>query len=252
MKTFGLLGYPLCHSFSARFFTEKFEREGIAAQYLNFEYATVEEALSQMLSTHPDLCGFNVTIPHKQAVLPYLSSISSEAEEIGAVNVVRVERSNDGAPRLVGFNSDIIGFKRSILPLLRPGIHRRALVLGTGGASRAVTYGLRQLGVTPCYVSRAPRPGGFTYGNLTPEVMAAHTVVVNCTPLGMYPRVETAPGIPYEFLTSSHLLYDLVYNPEETQFLKLGAQRGAIVKNGFEMLELQALAAWEIWNGDVK
>lgn len=247
MKQFGLIGHPLGHSFSARFFAEKFCREGIDAEYLNFDIATAEE-LSALIAAHPALCGLNVTIPHKQAVIPLLDSLSDGAREIGAVNVVRIRR--DGTQvRLEGHNTDVVGFSRSIAPLLAPH-HRRALVLGTGGASRAVVHGLRTLGVEPVYVSRTHRadlPGAFTYDELTPEVMAAHTVVVNASPVGMFPHVDDAPRIPYDRLTHRHLLYDLVYNPLETTFMRLGAAQGAVVKNGLEMLHLQALAAWEIW-----
>lgn len=248
MDTYGLIGYPLGHSFSARFFAEKFEREGIDAEYRNFEIPSAEE-LPAIVATHPVLRGLNVTIPHKQAILPLLHALSDEARAIGAVNVIRIRRE-DGRVWLEGHNSDVTGFSRSLAPLLKPH-HRRALVLGTGGASRAVVYGLRKLGITPVYVSRTHRPDlppdALTYDELTPEVMEAHTVVVNCSPVGMFPHVDEAPAIPYGLLTPRHLLYDLVYNPLETTFLRLGAERGATVKNGLEMLHLQALAAWDIW-----
>lgn len=247
MDLYGLIGHPLGHSFSARFFAEKFSREGIDAEYRNFDIPAAE-GLPAIVAAHPALRGLNVTIPHKQAVIPLLDSLSDEAREIGAVNVIRVRRDGPRV-RLEGHNSDVIGFSRSIAPLLGPH-HRRALVLGTGGASRAVVRGLRRLGVEPAYVSRARREGlpvAYTYDELTPEVMAAHTVVVNCSPVGMFPHVDDAPRIPYDRLTPRHLLYDLVYNPLQTAFLRLGAERGAAVKNGLEMLRLQALAAWEIW-----
>ena len=180
--------------------------------------------------------------------MPYLNGLSAEAEAIGAVNVVCVKRDADGTVRLLGCNSDVVGFSNSIQSLLRPKLHSKALVLGTGGASKAVMYGLRKLGVEPIYVSRTPKEGQLTYNDLTPEVMRDYKVIVNCTPLGMYPKVDACPDIPYQYLTPDHLLYDLVYNPLETLFMKRGAAQGAVVKNGLEMLHLQAEAAWVDWN----
>lgn len=247
MKLYGLLGYPLGHSFSAKYFAEKFAKEGIDATYKNFEFAKVADAVAYLLQ-QDDLQGFNVTIPHKQAIMPYLNGLSAEAEAIGAVNVVCVKRDADGTVKLLGCNSDVVGFSNSIQPLLRPMLHSKALVLGTGGASKAVMYGLRKLGVEPIYVSRTPKAGQLTYDDLTPEVMRDYKVIVNCTPLGMYPKVDACPNIPYQYLTPDHLLYDLVYNPLETLFMKRGAAQGAVVKNGLEMLHLQAEAAWVDWN----
>lgn len=247
MKLYGLLGYPLGHSFSAKYFAEKFAKEGIDATYKNFEFAEVADAVAYLLQ-QDDLQGFNVTIPHKQAIMPYLNGLSAEAEAIGAVNVVCVKRDADGTVKLLGCNSDVVGFSNSIQPLLRPKLHSKALVLGTGGASKAVMYGLRKLGVEPIYVSRTPKEGQLTYNDLTPEVMRDYKVIVNCTPLGMYPKVDACPDIPYQYLTPDHLLYDLVYNPLETLFMKRGAAQGAVVKNGLKMLHLQAEAAWVDWN----
>lgn len=247
MKLYGLLGYPLGHSFSAKYFAEKFAKEGIDATYKNFEFAEVADAVAYLLQ-QDDLQGFNVTIPHKQAIMPYLNGLSAEAEAIGAVNVVCVKRDADGMVKLLGCNSDVVGFSNSIQPLLRPKLHSKALVLGTGGASKAVMYGLRKLGVEPIYVSRTPKEGQLTYDDLTPKVMHDYKVIVNCTPLGMYPKVDACPDIPYQYLTPDHLLYDLVYNPLETLFMKRGAAQGAVVKNGLEMLHLQAEAAWVDWN----
>lgn len=247
MKLYGLLGYPLGHSFSAKYFAERFAKEGIDATYKNFEFAEVADAVAYLLQ-QDDLQGFNVTIPHKQAIMPYLNGLSAEAEAIGAVNVVCVKRDADGTVKLLGCNSDVVGFSNSIQPLLRPKLHSKALVLGTGGASKAVMYGLRKLGVEPIYVSRTPKEGQLTYNDLTPEVMRDYKVIVNCTPLGMYPKVDACPDIPYQYLTPDHLLYDLVYNPLETLFMKRGAAQGAVVKNGLEMLHLQAEAAWVDWN----
>ncbi len=249
MELYGLLGYPLGHSFSAKYFADKFEREHIKAIYQNFEYPTVEEAM-QYLLCQTNLKGFNVTIPYKQAVMPYLERLTPEAQEIGAVNVVRVEDAPNlpSGKRLIGYNSDVVGFSDSICPLLRKDVHKKALVLGTGGASKAVVYGLKQMGITPTYVSRRPSEGQLSYADLSAEVMAEYKVVVNCSPVGMYPKVDACPNIPYEYLTPDHLLYDLVYNPLETLFMKRGLEQGAVVKNGLEMLHLQADAAWKMWH----
>lgn len=241
MIKFGIIGFPLGHSFSRGFFTEKFVREGIDAQYLNFEIPDVA-MLGDVLRENPELRGLNVTLPHKQAVIPLLDELSDEAREIGAVNVIRIR---DG--RLKGFNSDIIGFTESIRPLLQPH-HTKALILGTGGASRAIRVGLSRLGIEWTYVTRSPREEMLTYSDLTPEVMKEYTVIVNCSPVGMFPKVDQAPAIPYELLTPKHLLFDCVYNPEDTLFMKKGREQGAIVKNGLEMLHLQAVASWEFWN----
>lgn len=238
---YGIIGYPLGHSFSRGFFTEKFATEGIDAQYLNFE---IPEAtmLTDVLRRNPGLRGLNVTLPHKQAVIPLLDEMSDEAREIGAVNVIRVR---DG--KLKGFNSDIIGFTESIRPLLLPH-HKHALVLGTGGASRAICVGLSRLGIAWTYVSRSAKEGMMTYSDLTPEVMEQYTVIVNCSPVGMFPKTDAAPDIPYHLLTERHLLYDLVYNPDDTLFMQRGRRYGATVKNGLEMLHLQAIAGWRFWN----
>lgn len=247
MDLYGLLGYPLGHSFSAKYFAEKFANEHICAEYKNFEYPDAVDAI-RFLTKQTDLVGFNVTIPHKQNVLPFLSGITPEAKAIGAVNVVCVKHEDNGEVKLYGCNSDVVGFSRSIAPLLDTNIHKRALILGTGGASKAVHYGLQKMGIIPTYVSRTPQAGRLTYADLTPEVMETHKVIVNCTPLGMYPKVETCPDIPYHLLTSKHVLYDLVYNPLQTRFMQCGAEQGATVKNGLEMLHLQADAAWEMWH----
>ena len=241
MDKYGIIGFPLGHSFSRGFFTEKFARESIDAQYLNFEIPDAN-MLREVLRDNPELKGLNVTLPHKQAVIPLLDELSDEAKEIGAVNVIRVR---DG--KLKGFNSDIIGFTESIKPLLQPW-HKKALILGTGGASRAIRVGLTRLGIEWTYVSRTPREGMLTYSDLTAEVMQQYMVIVNCSPVGMFPKTGEAPNIPYELLTPKHLLYDLVYNPEETLFMQKGRAQDAIVKNGLEMLHLQAIASWEFWH----
>lgn len=244
MKLYGLIGYPLGHSFSQNFFNEKFASERIDARYMNFEIPNIGY-LAKVLSEKNELKGFNVTIPYKQQIIPMLNELDPVAKTIGAVNVVKVMQRR-GRVWLKGFNTDAPAFEDSIRPLLQKH-HERALVLGTGGASMAVTYALDQLGISPQLVSRTERPGVLTYKDLSPEVMEAHTVVVNCTPVGMYPRIDECPSIPYGQLTSRHLLYDLLYNPDSTLFMQNGMAQGATVKNGIEMLLLQAIASWRIW-----
>lgn len=244
---YGLIGYPLGHSFSRGYFNEKFKAEGIDAEYLNFEIPTIDDFM-EVIEGNPDLKGLNVTIPYKEQVINYLDELAPDARQIGAVNVIQIIRQPKGKVKLVGHNSDVIGFTQSIEPLLKPH-HHKALVLGTGGASKAVFHGMKSLGIEPTYVSRTSKdPSYLTYSQLTPEVMAGHTVIVNTTPLGMYPKADACPDIPYDLLTADHLLYDVVYNPDETLFMKRGQAQGATVKNGLEMLLLQAFAAWEIWN----
>lgn len=246
MQKYGLIGYPLGHSFSKNFFNQKFESEHIDAQYINFEIPSIKD-FKDVLKFNPDLHGLNVTIPYKEQVIPYLDDLDEDARLIGAVNVIKFARGFLGKTKLIGYNSDVIGFRRSIEPLLTDS-HRRALILGTGGASKAVFHGLKQLGVESTFVSRTAKEGCITYADLTREMMDRYTVIVNTTPLGMFPNVDSCPDIPYEWLTPNHLLYDLLYNPDETLFMRRGKERGAVVKNGLEMLLLQAFAAWEIWN----
>ena len=247
MTTYGLIGYPLGHSFSRKFFTEKFEKEGIDAQYLNFEIPSIEE-FPEVIKNHPELRGLNVTIPYKQQVMQYLDDISEEAKAIGAVNVVKCQLSTVNCqPHLTGYNSDVIGFVESIQPLLQPH-HKKALILGTGGASKAIRYGLeKKLGLETLFVSRSAREGMITYEDVTAEVLKEYEVIVNCSPVGMFPHVDECPALPYEAMNENNLLYDLVYNPLETLFMKKGAAQGATVKNGLEMLHLQAIASWEFW-----
>ena len=247
MDKYGLIGYPLGHSFSRDFFNEKFRNEGIDAEYVNFEIPDISR-IPEILTENPDLRGLNVTIPYKEKIISYMDALSEEARQIGAVNVVRVSERK-GQTYLKGFNSDVIGFTRSIEPLLEPK-HKKALILGTGGASRAIRYGLEQLGLEYRLVSRTPREGVWSYNQLTPETMQEYTVIVNCTPVGMYPHPDACPPLPYEAIGHDHLLYDLVYNPEETLFLKKGRGQGAIIKNGLEMLLLQAYAGWEFWHSE--
>lgn len=239
---YGLIGKPLGHSFSASFFNDKFEKENIPEHYSLFPLDNIGQ-LQQLLNDHPDLKGLNVTIPYKKEVIPFLSELSEAASEIGAVNVIKF--GSDG--KLSGHNTDAIGFRNSIEPLLEPHM-KKALVLGTGGASLAVAYVLRSLGLQVTFVSRKSSPGMLTYSELTPEVIAENHVIVNTTPLGTWPDTDACPDIPYNLLTPAHLCHDLVYNPEITKFMRLANEYGAKVKNGLEMLKGQAVAAWEIWN----
>ncbi len=236
MRHFGIIGFPLIHSFSAKYFNEKFEREQIDAEYSL--YPIQEESLKSKVESLLDtLDGMNVTMPYKQAIIPYLDRLDDTANAVGAVNVIH---------KRVGYNTDCLGFIESIRPLLREG-DKKALVLGTGGASKAVCYGLSKLGVSPTLVSRTPKEGMLGYEDLTEEVMKEYTVIVNCTPLGMAPEEDTYPPIPYEMLSARHLLFDCVYNPEVTLFLQKGRAQGATIQNGMEMLYGQAKAAWKIW-----
>ena len=248
MEQYGLIGYPLTHSFSRDFFNRKFSTLHLDAEYLNFELTSISQ-LPEVIAQHPQLRGLNVTIPYKEQVIPYLHELSDEARAIGAVNVIRVTHTPQGT-HLKGFNSDVTGFSRSIAPLLQPH-HRKALVLGTGGASKAVVYGLHQLRLDTLYVSRSAVPGRITYDQLDSAMLQEYTVVVNCSPVGMYPHTHERPDLPYNSLDSRHLLFDLIYNPEETEFLREGRLRGAVTRNGLDMLIGQAHAGWEYWTGTV-
>ena len=246
MDKYGLIGYPLGHSFSISYFNQKFQDENIDAVYENYEIPSID-ALLEVLSSNPELKGLNVTIPYKEKVMPFLDTISPEALAIGAVNVIRVNHRGNKI-ELKGYNSDVIGFTKSIEPMLDKKWHQKALILGTGGASKAIDYGLRNLGLETIFVSRYERPDTIQYASITPEVVKEYNVIVNCTPLGMYPKTETCPDLPYEAMDNHTILYDLIYNPDETLFMKRGTQYGANVKNGLEMLLLQAFASWEFWH----
>lgn len=245
MDKYGIIGLPLGHSFSPGFFNEKFQNEGIDAIYEKYELPQID-ALTEVLAMNPELRGLNVTIPYKQQVIQYLDELSDEARAIGAVNVVRI-RHEGKKLKLKGFNSDVIGFSRSIEPYLAKH-HKKALVLGTGGASKAVEYSLQKLGLETLKVSRHKSEETITYDDVTPELIKEYNVIVNCTPVGMYPHTEECPQLPYESMDNHTLLYDLIYNPDETLFMKKGSEHGAVVKNGLEMLLLQAYASWEFWN----
>jgi shikimate dehydrogenase len=246
MDKYGLIGFPLGHSFSISYFNQKFADEGINAKYENFELSSIDQ-LQEVLDKNPNLCGLNVTIPYKEKVMEYLDSITPEAQAIGAVNVIKVTHEGRKV-RLKGFNSDVIGFTQSIEPMLDKNWHKKALILGTGGASKAINYGLKSLGLETVFVSRYERPGTVQYKNITPEVIKEYNVVINCTPVGMYPNTEVCPPLPYEAMDYHTILYDLIYNPDETLFMKRGREQGAEVKNGLEMLLLQAFASWEFWH----
>ncbi|MBR1558579.1 MAG: shikimate dehydrogenase [Prevotella sp.] len=246
MDKYGLIGYPLGHSFSISYFNQKFQDEGINAIYENFEIPTID-ALTEVLDSNPSLQGLNVTIPYKEKVLPFLDSISPEARAIGAVNVIKVIHEGKEV-KLKGYNSDVIGFTKSIEPMIDKKWHRKALILGTGGASKAVDYGLRNLGLETVFVSRYEKPDTIQYKTITSDVIHEYNVIVNCTPVGMYPKTEDCPDLPYEAMDSHTILYDLIYNPDETLFMKRGAKYGAQTKNGLEMLLLQAFASWEFWH----
>lgn len=245
MDKYGIIYHPLYHSFSPGFFNEKFRNESIDAVYEMFDLPQIE-AVIEVLTSNPELRGLNVTIPYKQQIMQYLDELSDEAREIGAVNVVRISHEN-GEMRMKGYNSDVIGFTRSIEPLLEK-YHKKTLILGTGGASKAVEYGLRKLGLETVKVSRYERPDTIQYEKVTADVVREYNVIVNCTPTGMYPNTEECPLLPYEAMDSHTLLYDLIYNPDETLFMKKGREHGAVTKNGLEMLLLQAYASWEFWN----
>ena len=237
---FGIIGYPLGHSFSPGYFNRKFKEEKIDAIFDLFPIPQIGD-IRELISSHPALCGLSVTIPYKQQVIPYLDEIDAVAREVGAVNCISVK---NGFTK--GYNTDIAGFRDSLIPLLKTG-HKQALILGTGGASHAVAYVLRELGINYQFVSRSKKESTLTYSELTENIMAQYQVVINTTPLGMYPNTDNFPPIPYQCLSAQHLLYDLVYNPGLTRFLSLGQEMGAVVKNGLEMLHLQAEKSWKIW-----
>lgn len=244
MSTYGLIGYPLGHSFSKLYFTEKFNKENINSIYNLFPIENIN-LVSDLISSNLDLRGFNVTIPYKQQIIPFLDEVEEEASAIGAVNVVKIiER--DGKRILKGYNSDIYGFYESIRPLIKT-CHKKALILGTGGASKAIAAMLKKINIIYTFVSRSAKDGQLSYLDIDAQIMKEYTVIINCSPVGMSPNVDEAPMLPYEYFTDEHIAYDLVYNPLETKFLKLAKEHGATTKNGLEMLYLQAERAWSIW-----
>ena len=241
---FGLLGKNISYSFSRKYFSEKFEKLGLTKlKYVNFDIPEIEEFPFLYYQQEEDFGGINVTIPYKQAVMRYMSEIDEDAKKIGAVNTIKFTDDY----KLIGYNTDFYGFQKSIEPLLKPH-HKKALILGTGGASKAVAYAFKKLNIEVRFVSRRLSDDNFLYSQLNKDILNEYTIIVNCSPVGTFPNVDEAPDIPYEFISDKHLFYDLIYNPEETKFLQLGKSKGAIIKNGLEMLELQAEKSWEIWN----
>ncbi len=247
MRKFGLIGFPLKHSFSEKYFAQKFEKERITdCRYDNFPIQTIAE-LPGLLERDPLIEGLNITIPYKEQVIPYLTAIDPEAQAIGAVNTLKI-RNLYGKLSIHGYNSDVYGFRESILPLLSAG-HTSAFILGTGGSSKAVAYVLENLGMRVQFVSRSKQgENHISYQELDREKMSEPSVIVNTSPVGMFPSVHAYPDIPYQYINSGHILFDLIYNPEETVFLRKGRERGAKTKNGLQMLHLQAERSWEIWN----
>lgn len=245
-KIYGLIGFPLSHSFSKKYFSEKFEREGITdCKYELYPIANAGDFLL-LLKENPEIKGLNVTIPHKLEVIPFLDSLDASAQKVGAVNVIK--RNNNGL--LVGYNSDYYGFKSSLVPFIEGNTNLKALILGKGGAAKAVEAALNDLSITFKYVSRNTTADVFSYEQLDEKIMQEYRLVINTTPLGMYPNVDEAPALPYNGITSSHYFYDLVYNPQETKMMLLASSKGAKAKNGLDMLYLQAEKAWEIWNNN--
>ncbi|MFD1095469.1 shikimate dehydrogenase family protein [Salegentibacter chungangensis] len=242
MKIYGLIGQNIDYSFSRAYFSEKFEKHHITAVYRNFDLSKIEQ-IEEVFKNTPDLSGLNVTIPYKEAVIPYLNRLDTEAEEIGAVNTIKIEK--DGS--LTGYNTDHYGFYEAIKAYLQPQ-HKKALILGTGGASKAVAYALTNLGITYRFVSRKDGHHKFSYEQLNADILKEYTVIINCTPLGTHPDTERYPDLPIGYISEAHLIFDLIYNPLETTLMKKARERGATCLNGLNMLKLQAEKAWEIWN----
>ncbi len=244
MKKLGLLGKNISYSFSRNYFTEKFKNDGLTDNfcYDNFDIQSINE-FHEVLKNNPNLIGMNVTIPYKQEVIAFLDEMSDNAKEIGAVNTIKI--SPEG--KLIGHNTDYFGFTESLKPLLKSS-HKKALILGTGGAAKAIAYGLILLGIDFQYVSRKKTTTTVSYDDLSLGIFQEYQIIINCTPLGTFPNIENCPNIPYQYFTSNHIAYDLIYNPEQTTFLTRAQNQGAVIKNGYEMLVLQAERAWEIWN----
>lgn len=239
---FGLVGKNISYSFSKGYFAQKFKELDLEYHtYENFDLKQIEY-FKQLIANNTELKGLNVTIPYKEAIIPYLRSLNKKAEKIGAVNTIKFTKKG-----LKGYNTDIYGFKKSIIPFLKKR-HKKALILGTGGASKAIAFVFTELGIDFKYVSRNPSNNQISYESLDEIILKDYLVIVNCTPIGTYPNTEERPNIPYELITGKHLLFDLIYNPEKTSFLKKGEAQGAIICNGLRMLELQAEKSWKIWN----
>lgn len=245
MSLYGLIGFPLGHSFSVPYFTNKFKKEGISAVYKNFPLEDISD-FKKLRESEPELRGLNVTVPYKQKIIPYLDALSETARTIQAVNTICFCRT-PGRPALVGHNTDVIGFERSLKEHLKKH-HTSALVLGTGGSSNAVTFVLERLGITYQMISRSQGKDRISYEELEESMIEKSKLIINTTPLGMHPDVDAFPDIPYRAISADHLLFDLVYNPSKTRFLTLGEERGATIVNGYDMLVYQAEGSWEIWS----
>ena len=242
MKIYGLVGKNIDYSFSRNYFNDKFKKSDINCVYENFDLNSIDE-FDMLFQTSNQISGLNVTIPYKETVLPHLDGLDSDAKRIGAVNTIKIQNG-----KRIGFNTDHLGFTESLKPYLNIG-HKKALILGTGGASKAVAFALSNLIIPFTFVSRSPRNNNaFCYKELTVEHIRSHQIIINCTPLGTHPNTELCPPIPYDALTKKHLVYDLIYNPSKTRFLNYGSKVGATVLNGLKMLELQAEKSWKIWN----
>lgn len=240
---YGLVGRDISYSFSRGYFADKFENEGLPHTYVNFDLQSIEE-LDDIIKNTPNLKGLNVTIPYKEDVIPLLDDLNKRARKIGAVNTIRITRYK----KLIGYNTDYYGFKNSLHPHLKKH-HKSALILGTGGASKAIAHALKKLKIQYDYVSRSEKEGvKFLYSDLTDDIISSYTIIINCTPIGTFPNVNECPDIPYDAITKKHILYDLIYNPEQTKFLSCGDIKGATTINGLEMLKVQAEKSWEIWN----
>lgn len=252
-KRYGLIGFPLEHSFSPSYFKEKFSSENISdAEYKLFPLSNISE-LKDLIQNETTLLGLNVTIPYKESVIPYLDELSEEAKQIGAVNCIKIIRKENEIEsgrkiKLVGYNSDVYGFEKSLLPFLRSNL--KALVLGSGGSSKAVIFVLKKLQIPSLLVSRSVTENALSYEQLDEEIMSSHRLIINTTPLGLFPNTENCPDIPYQHLNEQNILYDLIYNPEETEFMRRGKQKGAMAIGGLKMLQLQADKSWEIWNSN--
>ncbi|MBK6340497.1 MAG: shikimate dehydrogenase [Bacteroidetes bacterium] len=242
LKKYGLIGYPLSHSFSKGYFTEKFKKEGIKnAAYETYPLEKISD-FTTLLQNNPELVGLNVTIPYKEAIIPYLDELSEEAKKIGAVNTIKIING-----KKIGYNSDVVGFEKSLIQHLKP-THNKALVLGTGGAAKAVWFVLEKLNIPYLKVSRTASENIIAYDTISIDLVKEYPLIINTTPLGMSPKLETKPDIPYQALTKNHFLYDLVYNPQTTLFLEMGQKMGATIQNGLPMLHGQAERSWELWN----
>ena len=244
MHKLGLIGKNISYSFSKAYFKNKFDKEQITnVSYENFDIENIA-LFPSIMQNNDGIKGFNVTIPYKEAIIPFLDELDETAKKIGAVNTIKVSQNN----QLIGYNTDCYGFKKSLKPLLKPH-HKKALILGTGGASKAIAFSLKELNINYDFVSRTPKNGiAFTYDSLTDEIIKQHQIIINCSPIGTFPNVDACPNIPFGAINSEHILFDLIYNPKETNFLKFGKYHGATILNGLKMLELQAEKAWTIWN----